>query len=55
MEQFKEIKLLGQGGFGSAKLVKRKNDNELFVIKVVKISAMSETDRLQVHCSILVT
>ena len=33
MHRFNEVKRLGRGSFGSAKLVERKSDKKLFVVK----------------------
>ena len=48
MNDFEVVKLIGGGGFGSAKLVKRKKDDQLFVVKEVRIFSMSETERVEV-------
>ena len=33
MDRFNEVKRLGHGSFGTAKLVERKSDKKLFVVK----------------------
>ena len=33
MHRFNEVKRLGRGSFGTAKLVERKSDKKLFVVK----------------------
>ena len=33
MDRFNEVKRLGRGSFGTAKLVQRKSDKKLFVVK----------------------
>ena len=41
MEKFTKIKMIGEGSFGKAILVKRKEDNRKCVIKEVNISKVS--------------
>lgn len=45
MNKYEPIRVLGQGGYGKAILVKRRNDGKLFVIKEVRLTALSPRDR----------
>lgn len=42
------MKLLGEGSFGKAYLVKRNRDGMMCVMKTIDISKMSETERKEV-------
>lgn len=44
-EVYRKIKLLGEGAFGKAFLVKAESTKDLCVIKQVDIQAMSERER----------
>ena len=48
MDRFDEIEQLGRGGFGTAKLVQRKSDKKLFVVK-----DQEETDQARKEVDIL--
>ena len=45
-KQFKEERVLGSGGFGIARLVKRKSDGQRFVIKELKDPIYNEAQKL---------
>lgn len=45
MKAYEQIKVLGEGGFAKALLVKRKSDNLLCVAKSVKLSGLSEKEK----------
>eukprot|EP00698_Gefionella_okellyi_P017900 TRINITY_DN5309_c0_g1_i1.p1 TRINITY_DN5309_c0_g1~~TRINITY_DN5309_c0_g1_i1.p1 ORF type:complete len:968 (-),score=200.79 TRINITY_DN5309_c0_g1_i1:40-2943(-) len=45
LRQFDRIKVIGQGSFGSAVLVKHKLLNQFFVIKEINVAEMSEKER----------
>ena len=45
MNKYDQVKVLGQGGFGKALLVKRKTDNQQFVIKEVRLTSLGPKDR----------
>jgi serine/threonine protein kinase len=45
MDKYTKVKVLGKGSFGSATLVKRKTDGQLFVVKEVNISRMGTKER----------
>ena len=45
MNKYDQVRVLGQGGFGKAILAKRKSDSQLFVIKEVRLTALSAKDR----------
>ena len=44
-KQFKEERVLGSGGFGIARLVKRKSDGQRFVIKELKDPIYNEAQK----------
>ena len=48
MDRFDEIERLGRGAFGTAKLVQRKSDKKLFVVK-----DQEETDQARKEVNIL--
>ena len=48
MDRFDEIERLGRGAFGTAKLVQRKSDKKLFVVK-----DQPETDEAKKEVNIL--
>ena len=48
MHRFNEVKRLGRGSFGTAKLVERKSDKKLFVVK-----DQPETDEARKEVNIL--
>ena len=48
MDRFNEVKRLGSGAFGTAKLVERKSDKKLFVVK-----DQPETDEARKEVNIL--
>ena len=45
MNNYEQIKTLGQGGFGKAILARRKSDKAQVVIKEVRLTALSPKDR----------
>ena len=45
MEKYEQIRVLGEGGYGKAILVRRKADDKLFVVKVMHVEAMSPKER----------
>ena len=48
MEKYEEIRVLGEGGYGKAILVRRRSDAQLFVVKVMHIEAMSPKEREEI-------
>ena len=44
-DDYQEIKLLGEGGFGKVYLVSRRSDGMLFAMKMIKIRHMSDQDK----------
>jgi len=47
-ENYQKIKLLGEGSFGKAYLIKRQSDNLLCVMKMIDIHRMSEKEKREV-------
>lgn len=47
MESFQRVKVIGQGSFGAAVLVRR--DGNLYVMKEVTLSGMSTKDKKEVR------
>ena len=45
MDKYVKVKVLGKGSFGSATLIKRKTDGQLFVAKEVNLTRMSAKER----------
>lgn len=45
MNDYEQVRTLGEGGYGKAILVKRKKDNQLFVIKSVKLRGLPENEK----------
>ena len=45
MQNYEQIKTLGQGGYGKAILARRKSDRKQFVIKEVRLTTLSPKDR----------
>lgn len=45
IEQYKRIKLLGEGSFGKAYLVECFSDGKLFVVKQMDMNQMDETEK----------
>ncbi|OHT03030.1 hypothetical protein TRFO_29690 [Tritrichomonas foetus] len=45
MNKYEQIRVLGEGGYGKAILVKRRFDKKLFVIKEIRLSSLSPKDR----------
>lgn len=55
MEKYEKMKVLGKGSFGSAILIKRKEDDALFVVKEIPLGKMSkkERDDARKECAVL--
>ena len=45
LEKYKKLRLLGEGSFGKAYLVKSENTGDLYVIKEIDITQMTEAER----------
>lgn len=45
MDKYEQIRTLGEGGYGKAILVRRRADGVLFVMKEIRLSALSPKDR----------
>ncbi|KAH0786408.1 CAMK family protein kinase [Histomonas meleagridis] len=45
MQKYEQIRSLGQGGYGKAILAKNKENKQMFVIKEVRLTALSPKDR----------
>ena len=45
MEEYREIKLLGRGNFGSAVLVEKLSDRRLYAVKKISIAEMPSAER----------
>ena len=45
MEKYVKVRVLGKGSFGSATLIKRKADDELFVVKEVNMATMNAKEK----------
>jgi len=45
MERYENVRSLGKGGYGQAVLVRRRTDGQLFVMKEIRLAAMSPKDR----------
>ena len=48
IEAYQKVKLLGQGGFGKAYLVRRVKDSNMCVMKKIDIRGMSKEEKDQV-------
>lgn len=55
MDKYQKVRVLGKGSFGSAILIKRKQDGALFVVKEVSLVKMSkrERDEARHECTVL--
>ncbi|KAG8348566.1 Protein kinase domain [Trypanosoma vivax] len=55
MEKYSKVRVLGKGSFGSAILIRRRNDNALFVIKEVFLGKMNKKERMEARqeCRVL--
>lgn len=47
-EAYQKVKLLGEGSFGKAFLVKRQSDGFMCVMKMIDIHRMSEAEKREV-------
>ncbi len=47
MQNYKEIKKIGQGAMGSAHLVKRKSDGKKLVAKVINVDGLETKERAE--------
>lgn len=45
LKNFQNIRLLGEGSFGTVYLVKRKSDDQLYALKKVKMLPLGEKER----------
>ena len=45
MQNYEQVKVLGEGGFGKAILARQKSDNKMCVIKEVRLSSLKQKDR----------
>ena len=54
MKNYETIKTLGEGGYGKAILVRRKSDNELFVVKEIKLAKLSEQEKKEAKMEVKV-
>jgi len=50
LQEFEIIKVIGQGSFGSAVLVRHLTDNQYFVAKQINVSEMNEKERSETVC-----
>ena len=48
--QYQEMEVLGEGAFGKALKCRRRRDNQMFVVKIMHESKMSEKAREEVSC-----
>lgn len=55
MDKYEKVRILGKGSFGSAILIKRKNDDVLFVVKEIPLGQLSKKERAgaRKECAVL--
>lgn len=55
MDKYEKVRVLGKGSFGSAILIKRKDDNALFVVKEIPMGKMTKKERedARKECTVL--